>query len=455
MNQSNHRSAGTPDSGFGKGGVLLLPLEDVIGSFPDAMLELPNGQLLMVVAATRYDQSPNKVARLNDDGSLDTSFGSAGIIEISFPDNYWFSPRRIVSTADGGWLLVGTAEHNQRGVVLSVVRQLADGQMDADFGDNGCVVIEIGDLFGERAVANTRFACEQHNVQSNTVIPGAVEGGVRTAIQADGKILLVCTLILGPFDDHQGLVVRLNPDGSLDRTFNDSGFIQVELPGVRRRVNSADNVVVQEDGSIVVCGQFTRHEIEVGSEAYLIRYDRDGRIDAQFGENKNGLVAVPRSGHFIAFSSMILMPGGDGLSGIIAMGRAGDRGLISVLNSSGSFNRIFNNGQPLFTTVKESDYWQHAGLQRNTQGAITALIVNGQGGGQRLGEYSSLLTACFHLDGKLNTAFGLDGFVEFKEKEGFEVFSAGLVLSNNKIMASGFKIDGPSPLAGHVVRYWG
>ncbi|WP_339545336.1 hypothetical protein [Pseudomonas sp. RA_35y_Pfl2_P32] len=99
---------------------------------------------------------------------------------------------------------------------------------------------------------------------------------------------MVSTIVYA-FDDTQGIAIRLNPDGSLDKSFNDSGYVLIDLPGVERRTNHALGVTVQENGKVLVCGSFA-HVGVPGVDAYVIRYDRSGRIDAQFGDDRNGVV---------------------------------------------------------------------------------------------------------------------------------------------------------------------
>lgn len=92
------------------------------------------------------------------------------------------------------------------------------------------------------------------------------------AVQTDGK-----TLIGGRFTAVNGVprnnIARLNPDGTLDRSFAE----KVEA-GVNGQVNA---VVLQPAGGVIVGGQFT----QVGNvEALnLGRYNADGTPDKNFG----------------------------------------------------------------------------------------------------------------------------------------------------------------------------
>lgn len=92
------------------------------------------------------------------------------------------------------------------------------------------------------------------------------------AVQADGKVV-----IGGRFSSVNGVprnnIARLNPDGTLDRTFADT--VQA---GVNGQVNA---LVIQPAGGVIVGGQFT----QIGNiEALnLGRYNVDGTPDKTFG----------------------------------------------------------------------------------------------------------------------------------------------------------------------------
>ncbi|WP_454836469.1 hypothetical protein [Pseudomonas lini] len=458
MNQLKS-AGGTLDPAFGAEGIVALPFKDVVGSIPSAVLALPQNKLLIALSTTQPQESPSKVARLKEDGSLDGSFGQDGIVAIPFADDTWFSPRHLRPTANGGWLVIGSAKHPLRSEELAVVRQLEDGRLDATFGDNGKVLINLDELLGSKAGATTRLMTRRHDIDEKAVEGSESGGGVSVTEQADGKILLVGT-VLYDFDDLQGIVMRLNQDGTLDNSFNGAGFVRVELPGFERRWNYASAVAVQEDGKVVVSGDFSHQDSSRTPSAYIIRYDQSGRVDTQFGDDRNGVVNIIQDGRALDLGSLRLLPGTNGISGIIALGvteAGGDRrGLIVVLNPSGSFNRVFNGGKPLVSNLTDQgEMWQRSGLQKNQQGNVVAIIVSGQGGSGFLNEQSSLVTARYLLDGSLDKTFGSDGFVEFNDARAIDIFRDCVVLADNKIIVSGYVAFGPLPLPGNVLRYLG
>jgi uncharacterized delta-60 repeat protein len=95
--------------------------------------------------------------------------------------------------------------------------------------------------------------------------------------QPDGKIL-----IGGVFTTYKGIsfnrIIRLNPDGSIDNTFNiGTGFNDY----VR-------HVKLQSNGKILVCGDFTTYNGV--SKSRIVRLNSDGSIDNTFNFNLYGVV---------------------------------------------------------------------------------------------------------------------------------------------------------------------
>lgn len=72
------------DPTFAQDGVLTLPIPGIAGDEAAAVLALPDAKLLVAIPLTGAN-APVAIARLNDDGSLDETFGPArrGFVEIA------------------------------------------------------------------------------------------------------------------------------------------------------------------------------------------------------------------------------------------------------------------------------------------------------------------------------------------------------------------------------------
>jgi uncharacterized delta-60 repeat protein len=447
------KAAGTLDPDFGTNGVVTLPFEGVVGSVPVAVLSQPDNKLLIAVATTKPQNAPAKIARLEENGSLDLKFGTGGIVEIPFDKGTWFSPRHLHPLTNEGWLITGTAEYEAvpGRVDLAVVRQLKDGALDTTFGKDGKVTLNIYDLIDSPSGEGIHFLTHRRDKdRDDSLADSAGDMGATTIVEKDGKIVLVSTIFF-EFNNLQGIVIRLNENGSLDTSLNHKGFLLVELPGIEHVWNYASGVAVQQDGKVLVCGDFSNAPDDEYPDAYVIRYDQSGNIDGEYGDKKNGVVIVADPQKGLALGSMSLKPDG----GLIATGSAFWRrlpdGLIVSLNASGSFNLVFNNGKPLFSDfLDEGVSWLRSILQKDGK-----IIVIGQGGGSFIDENSSMVTARYLADGSWDHTFGDNGWVVFNDEKGIDLHRGGAQMSENRVVVCGYAINPSNPLWGSVVRYLG
>ena len=154
-------------------------------NYVEQVLPLPDGKALISGMFTHYNgEDAPWLARLNEDGSLDHSFQHAV--------NFWV--RHMIIQPDGK-IVIGGAFSAVAGQSRNLIARLnADGSLDSSF-DPG-------------------LGFEQKLVEGDPLPPYVFW----TALQPDGKILAT-----GSFAKFNGqtahAMARLNPDGSLDSTF--------------------------------------------------------------------------------------------------------------------------------------------------------------------------------------------------------------------------------------------
>jgi uncharacterized delta-60 repeat protein len=120
----------------------------------------------------------------------------------------------------------------------------ATGEIDTSFGVEGYVVTDLGH-------------------QSNFA---AVE------VQSDGKIVAAGKLWT------DGLLVRYNEDGTLDTTFNGTGFALVDFGSN----GWLSDVAILPDGKIAAIGTI-QEDWHVPADIVAVRHLPDGTLDASFG----------------------------------------------------------------------------------------------------------------------------------------------------------------------------
>ncbi len=255
------------------------------------------------------------LVRLRADGSIDTSFGNAGSLKVpGFPGDTLFEFRAVALSPDGKIIAAGLSKPDVNGLTdarIRVCRILQSGVLDSSFGSAGCVAVSFTaasttDEFTDMTVqvdgrivvsgaavdGFARYAVARLNVDGtpDTCFGGpilCVGGGAviqpvtgqtlsftdrgRIAVDASGNILL--TGRSGP----SMAVLRLRPDGSADLDFGTQGY-RLITPGIVD-TSVANAVVALDDNALFVVGHKNR-----GDERYAVvaKLTALGTLDPSF-----------------------------------------------------------------------------------------------------------------------------------------------------------------------------
>ena len=208
----------------------------------------------IVAAGSTLDASPNGtpvVVRLNEDGGLDHTFGTAGIVTTPFTD---FGDGSIGAVLDhsGRILLAGIYQDSvtfEPGTFVS--RYLDDGTIDDTFGDSGTESLE--------------------EIQANAITLDASNRPVLAGSSSDGN---------------PGFMLeRLTMDGAVDTAFGpDGNGIVISPVGDDGGSSFADAVTIDSTGRIVASGTWFPLDL-MSSNIAAARYTADGLADASFGND--------------------------------------------------------------------------------------------------------------------------------------------------------------------------
>ena len=249
-----------------------------------------NGQWYVGGTFTTYSGSTvQKLARLNTDGTLDTTFNT----NVGTGPNL-FGVYGIVVQSDGKVLAAGAFSTWNGTSVNDIVRLNTNGTRDTTFNPgsgvnslpNGMVKDALSDkvyVFGNSATYSGSSANQIVRINTNGTYDTTfnVGTGFNSTVsyvypQLDGKLLLG-----GQFTTYSGSVARrvcrLNTNGTLDTTY--TGWMND---------GSCTWIDIQSDGKIVYGGLFQTYS---GSNLTRIaRSDADGRLDTTFsvGTGFNG-----------------------------------------------------------------------------------------------------------------------------------------------------------------------
>jgi len=341
---------GSLDTSFGSGGVANFQ-NGSLGFFAIAIQS--NGEIV-AAGATSTEQGGSyyyfvQVARVESNGSLDTSFGSGGFTTttaIPFTPDFEGPESVPLALQNDGSILVASSYSNL------MARFTSSGQLDTTFGSGGLVNL-----------ANQG--------------PNTSAAPTQIAVETNGKILVASGSVAPTPLVQAGIIGRYNSNGSLDTTF--------ATAGTTAAVASTSALLLESNGKIVVAGSITSklnappasNDVGFG----VVRYSSSGVVDKTFG---TGGVAVadfgtnaPLSGAF----AIAIQSNGE----LVAGGAA----------AQGPFNLNFNSPFALarFTSGGALDTSFGSG------GLVTTTLVSGSSG-----VYSYVTGLAIQSDGKIVTA---------------------------------------------------
>jgi uncharacterized delta-60 repeat protein len=297
-----------------------------------SMATQPDGRIVIGGTFISVNGTPrSKIARLNSDGSLDTSF----ITSVS-------DPVFAITLQSDGKILIGGRFNQVNGVTRNQIARLdANGSLDTTFlatgsgvsGDVTAIVMQpdgkvlIGGSFTQvHGVTRNRVARLNSDGSLDTTFlavgSGANDDSSALALQPDGKILLggIFTQFNGA--EHNRLV-RLNADGTVDASFLGSGANQ-----------SVTALTLQSDGKVLIGGNFT--SVNGTPRNHIARLNPDGAID-------NAFLSVD-SGTNDTVKAIVVQPDGKiFIGGFFNSVNNALRSAIARLKSDGSLDETYIN----------------------------------------------------------------------------------------------------------------
>jgi uncharacterized delta-60 repeat protein len=216
----------------------------------------PDGKIIIVGRFTQYDGTlNNRIARLNEDGALDATFQTGTGATY---DGFDIHVSSGLLQPDGK-ILVGGNFIQYNGIERNRIARInPDGSIDNSFTPPSTIV-----------------SADQGNGEDNLEV-----GNITTmSLQEDGKII-----IGGSFLTYGGVnrknIARIHTNGTLDTSFRTGNA------GANGSVLSS---AIQPDGKVVIGGVFTSYRGQTQSR--IARIHPDGTVDADFlvGTGVNGM----------------------------------------------------------------------------------------------------------------------------------------------------------------------
>ncbi len=216
-----YKADGTLDAAYGDNGIALYDFEDT-SNYIESMRPMPGNKILATggfgetIDAFSYEIDQGFLALFNDDGSLDMAFGNDGYVTWD-QNGEGALPEDLIVGPAGEILVVGVVPLEDGGLNCALWRFDADGNQDLAFGEDGILRIDTGRdeiCTGIDMLPYGKLAIVGH------VIPVTEESrsATSTSRHRAGRPSQAATRSADQGDSLDGLVARINPDGTLDAT---------------------------------------------------------------------------------------------------------------------------------------------------------------------------------------------------------------------------------------------
>ncbi|MHB1038383.1 MAG: PKD domain-containing protein [Pirellulales bacterium] len=419
-------TAGVLDPAFGTGGVQLTDVYNNTdwGDCGNSMALQSDGKIVVAGYVKNGNQRDTAVARYLPDGSIDSSFGHdptrPGMAVISASAGNDFA-QAVVIQPDGKIVVAGQMLNGSH-YDFSVMRFDSDGGLDpgfavatngvatADFYGNSDMAFSVAlDANGGIVAAGYAYDGTQYDFavarftpegildgtfdhdgrvtvdfKGSTEDPGAPKRsdyGRSVLIQPDGRIL-VGGFAKNAAGDNDFAMVRFDPSGQYDTTFNGDGNSDGKI--TTNVVSGCWDYIrsLALQGDRIIAGGYVWQSGN-NYDFCVVRYEANGVRDMTFGPpNGNGKVTTNFFGQRDYIYNVLVQPDG----AILAAGRAE-----LSLNNQSTNNHVFALARYLPDGEPDYDFGE--------QGKTTLDLAHNSPGNPEYGEY--VYHAQMQLDGKI------------------------------------------------------
>lgn len=262
------------------------------------------------------------------------------------------------------------------------------------------------------------------------LLVGSYGCGGNVTVQPNGKIL-----IDGYYENSNKLndllVVRLNKDGTLDKTFSGNGAAKADFSGFNAAANAIvvqTDVIIQPDGKIIAAGQAQ----ENGVNFAIARYNTDGSPDASFGGDGIVITPVGTGISSAAGYGATIQPDGKILQpGFYYTSQHKDAFVVIRYNTTGSLDNSFaGNGKAPIV------------FDGNTEASSIVLQSNGEiivaGSATDASLKSNVALARLKTNGSIDNSFGTNGKV-ITDFSGDDHGNACVLQKDGKVIITGMR----------------
>lgn len=310
---------GALDASFGAGGFAIKNVATgANGELARGIVVQPSGKIVISGTVEKSGGDPRDrdvaLVRFNPNGSLDTSFGSGGVVTLDLSTGEVVGTGYVADSAwgltgyDDGRLLVSAAQKRSGGTDtdFAVVRLSADGVRDSSFGTMGVAALDINNrsasprtttLLPDGSIVAAGYMNDGTVTRpvlfklssSGQLVPGFATGGIfstnvlTASTEAYGAALQGTSLVTtgyGRNDASESLdwvSLRITAAGVLDPSYGTGGFTRIDVAGFSD--NSRALVALPDSRLLLVGGG---RPTETNADAMVAILTENGARDTRF-----------------------------------------------------------------------------------------------------------------------------------------------------------------------------
>ncbi|MBK6571365.1 MAG: T9SS type A sorting domain-containing protein [Saprospiraceae bacterium] len=461
---------GTLDADFGTAGISLTDIGSGTADFANDIILLTNGGILMVGSTRQVTPSVLNydfaMARFNSYGRLDNTFSSDGKVTTDFAgqDDAAYS---VLVLSNGGIIVGGYATEagiskfalakysnsgildisfDKDGKVMTTVNGESSSPYDMNIQSDDKIVLAGNTLSGKfctvrysaYGVPDNSYGKAGINIQD---LGGGI-GGLRGIVILSDRKALVCGYS-SLKQNTDGVIARLNTDGSPDISFGNKGLVYIAYNLTR---TEATSLSIQMDGKILA-GAIANDALF--SRFALARFNEDGTLGDDFAEGGKFLnQTCPSCGDELTTDMTVQQDGKILLFGITysAINERDNYQLIR-LHPDGRIDSSFGKNGIVNTDFDSTfDRGISMAVQSDRKIICSGFVYNGQDWDFGLVRYLP--------DGSLDSGFGVGGKLITAIGRGNDVAYALAIQTDGKIVAGGLSVvDTPNIYHFAMVRY--
>ena len=260
----NFAQFGTLDTSFDNDGIVITSFNGFDSAVQSVLIQ-PDKKIIAGGTVSKNGLNQFSLARYNNDGSLDETFGNLGQVITEYPELMVMTSMALQS--DGKIIEAGNLYNSSVSISRFVlVRYHSNGILDTSFGIDGRVITNISDKLD----------------RISSLI-----------IQNDGKIIASgATSDDATYSDFA--MVRYNSNGTLDTNFGDNGVVVTSI----KAWDYANAITIQNDNEIIIAGATSKDfNLNLGFDYNfaVARFDKYGNLDPAFGDGGFVIIIMPEA----------------------------------------------------------------------------------------------------------------------------------------------------------------